>query len=86
MFRVLARVIADGALVATALFLAAGTYTWRRAWVLIAVMLVVRTLSAIVVYRANPELLRERATVLIHKPRPTFTNTFPAYIGCRTTP
>lgn len=34
------------------------------------VLLVVRTLSATVVFRVNPELLRERATVLIHHGQP----------------
>ena len=70
MFRVLARVIADAAVVAIVLFVAAGTVTWPRAWALVAVLLVVRTLSAIAVFRVNPALLRERATVLIHRHQP----------------
>jgi protein-S-isoprenylcysteine O-methyltransferase Ste14 len=56
--------------VAIVLFVAAGTLAWQRAWVLVAVLLVVRTLSAIVVFRVNPALLRERATVLIHRHQP----------------
>jgi protein-S-isoprenylcysteine O-methyltransferase Ste14 len=67
MFRVLTRVIADAVIVAIVLFVAAGTVAWQRAWVLVAVLLVVRTLSAIAVFRVNPALLRERATVLIHR-------------------
>jgi protein-S-isoprenylcysteine O-methyltransferase Ste14 len=56
--------------VAIALFVAAGTLAWPRAWVLVAVLLVVRTVSAIAVFRVNPALLRERATVLIHPHQP----------------
>ena len=69
MLRVLARVVADAVVVATVLFVAAGT-AWPRAWALIAVMLVVRISSAIVVCRVNPGLVRERATVLIHRHQP----------------
>jgi protein-S-isoprenylcysteine O-methyltransferase Ste14 len=70
MFRVLIRVIADTVVVAIVLFVAAGTFAWQRAWVLVAVLLVVRTLTAIAVFRVNPALLRERATVLIHPHQP----------------
>jgi protein-S-isoprenylcysteine O-methyltransferase Ste14 len=70
MFRVLARVIFDAVVVATVLFVAAGTIAWPRAWVLVALLLVIRTVSAIAVFRVNPGLLRERATVLIHQRQP----------------
>jgi protein-S-isoprenylcysteine O-methyltransferase Ste14 len=70
MLRVLIRVIADAAVVAIVLFVAAGTVAWQRAWVLVAVLLVVRTLTAIAVFRVNPALLRERATVLVHPHQP----------------
>jgi protein-S-isoprenylcysteine O-methyltransferase Ste14 len=70
MFRVLTRVIADAVVIAIVLFVAAGTIAWQRAWVLIAVLLIVRTLSAIAVFRVNPALLRDRATVLIHRDQP----------------
>jgi protein-S-isoprenylcysteine O-methyltransferase Ste14 len=70
MFRVVSRVIADAVAVAIVLFVAAGTLAWQRGWILIAVLLVVRTVSAIGVYRVNPALLRERATVLIHRHQP----------------
>jgi protein-S-isoprenylcysteine O-methyltransferase Ste14 len=70
MLRVLLRVAFDAVIVAIALFGAAGTLAWPRAWVLLGVLLVVRMLSAIVVYRVNPSLLRERATVLIHRQQP----------------
>ena len=70
MFKVLTRVIADAVMVAIVLFVAAGTLAWGRAWVVVAVLLVVRTLSAIAVFRVNPALLRERATVLIHRHQP----------------
>lgn len=66
----LIRVIADTVVVAIVLFVAAGTRAWPRAWVLLAVLLAVRTLSAIAVFRVHPTLLRERATVLIHRHQP----------------
>jgi protein-S-isoprenylcysteine O-methyltransferase Ste14 len=70
MFRVLTRIIADAVVVAIVLFVAAGTLAWQRAWILVTVLLVVRTSSAIAVFRVNPALLRERATVLIHRHQP----------------
>jgi protein-S-isoprenylcysteine O-methyltransferase Ste14 len=70
MLRVLARIAADAALVAILLFVSAGTHTWWRAWVLLAVLLVVRAVSAVAVYRVNPALLRERAGVPIHGDQP----------------
>ena len=68
--RVLLRVVADAAVVGIVLFGAAGTFAWPRAWVLLAVLLGIRTISAIAVFRANPALLRERATVLVHRHQP----------------
>jgi protein-S-isoprenylcysteine O-methyltransferase Ste14 len=70
MIRVLTRIIADAVVIALVLFVAAGTLAWQRAWVLVGVLLVVRTLSAIAVFRVNPALLRERATVLMHQDQP----------------
>lgn len=70
MLGVLLRLVADAVVVAIALFAGAGTLTWPRAWVLLAVLLVVRILSAIAVFRVNPTLVRERATVLIHRDQP----------------
>jgi protein-S-isoprenylcysteine O-methyltransferase Ste14 len=70
MLNVLLRVIADAVVIAIVLFAAAGTFDWPRAWVLLAVLLVVRILSAIAIFRVNPTLLRERATVLIHRGQP----------------
>lgn len=66
MLRVAVRLVADAALVAIVLFAAAGTLAWRRAWVLLAVLLVVRGLGARAAYRVNPTLLRERAGLPIH--------------------
>ncbi|HEV8216174.1 MAG TPA: isoprenylcysteine carboxylmethyltransferase family protein [Gemmatimonadaceae bacterium] len=71
MFRVLLRVIADAAVVAAALFVAAGTIAWPRAWILLGVLLIVRLSSAVAVFRVNPDLLRERATGLIHRHQPS---------------
>ncbi|HXT16175.1 MAG TPA: isoprenylcysteine carboxylmethyltransferase family protein [Gemmatimonadaceae bacterium] len=70
MFRVFARIIADALVIATTLFVAAGTLAWQRAWILLAVLVVVRALSAIAIFRVNPALLAERATVLIHRDQP----------------
>ena len=70
MLRVLLRVAADAVIVAIVLFAAAGTLDWPRAWWLLAVLLAVRIVSAIAVFRVNPTLLRERATVLVHHGQP----------------
>ncbi|HEX8692046.1 MAG TPA: isoprenylcysteine carboxylmethyltransferase family protein [Longimicrobium sp.] len=70
MLRVLARLVADAALVAIPLFVSAGTLAWWRAWVLLAVLLLVRTVGAVAVYRVNPALLRERAGLPVHGDQP----------------
>lgn len=70
MRRVMARLVADAALVAILLFLSAGTLAWWRAWVLLAVLLLVRTVGAHAVHRVNPDLLRERAGLPIHREQP----------------
>jgi hypothetical protein len=62
MLKAILRVVGDAVVVAIVLFGAAGTIAWTRAWVLLGVLLVVRMLSAIAVFRVNPTLLRERAT------------------------
>jgi protein-S-isoprenylcysteine O-methyltransferase Ste14 len=71
MLRVLIRVVADAMIVAVVLFAAAGSLAWWRAWVLVVLLIVIRGLSAILVYRVNPALLRERATVLVHDNQPS---------------
>ena len=70
MLKALARVVADAVVVAIVLFTTAGTIAWPHAWVLVSVLLIVRVVSAIVIYRVNPALLEERATVLIHRDQP----------------
>src|SRR5919199_1646154 len=70
MLGVLVRLVADAALVAIVLFASAGTLAWWRAWVLLAVLLVVRTAGAVAAYRVNPALLRERAKLPIHGDQP----------------
>jgi len=70
MLSVLARLIADAILVGVLLFTAAGTLAWERAWVLLAVMLVVRVTGAYAVYRVNPALLRDRARPPLHRDQP----------------
>jgi protein-S-isoprenylcysteine O-methyltransferase Ste14 len=68
--RVFLRLVADTIVVGAVLFAAAGTFAWQRAWTLLAVLFVVRVASAVAVYRVNPALLRERATVLVHPGQP----------------
>jgi protein-S-isoprenylcysteine O-methyltransferase Ste14 len=61
MLKIVARLVADFIIVAIALFSAAGTLAWRRAWVLLAVLFIVRLIGARWVFRVNPALLLERA-------------------------
>lgn len=70
MLRVFAGVVAYVTLFAMLLFFPAGTLAWGRAWVLLAVLLVVRTAGAIAVFRVNPALLRERARLPVHRDQP----------------
>ena len=63
----MARLAGDALLVAILLFVAAGTIAWSRAWVLLTVLLLVRALGALAVYRINREVLRERARFPIHR-------------------
>jgi protein-S-isoprenylcysteine O-methyltransferase Ste14 len=62
--------VADAALVGALLFLSAGTLSWWRAWVLLGVLLLVRTASALAVRRVSPALLQERAGLPIHRDQP----------------
>lgn len=70
MLPVIGRLIADAVLVAIALFGAAGTMAWPRAWGLLAALLLVRTLGAAAVYRVHPALLLERSGLPIHDQQP----------------
>src|SRR4051794_20152760 len=70
MLRVLVRLVVDATLVAILLFASAGTLSWWRAWVLLAILLAVRTISAAAVYRVNPDLVRERAGLPFHGEQP----------------
>ena len=70
LLRGLVRLLADAALVGFLLFVAAGTLAWWRAWVLLAVLLAVRTISAVAVYRVNAALLQERARLPLHADQP----------------
>jgi protein-S-isoprenylcysteine O-methyltransferase Ste14 len=66
MVKVMGRLVADTVLVAILLFLSAGTFAWWRAWVLLAVLFLIRAFGALAVYRVNPALLRDRAKLPIH--------------------
>ena len=67
MLRVMLRLVADTVIVAMLLFLASGAVAWWRAWALLAVLLLVRALGALAVYRVSPDLMRDRAGLPIHK-------------------
>jgi hypothetical protein len=47
--------------VPTLLFIAAGTLNWPMAWVYIILLLASTLVSRLVVYKRNPDTLRERA-------------------------
>jgi protein-S-isoprenylcysteine O-methyltransferase Ste14 len=68
--RALIRLVADAGLVGALLFLSAGTLSWWRGWVLLGVMLLVRTTTALAVYRVSPALVKERARLPIHPDQP----------------
>jgi protein-S-isoprenylcysteine O-methyltransferase Ste14 len=67
---ILLRLVLDAVLVATCLFIPAGTIAWWRAWVLLAVLVVIRVLTGVLVYRVNPGLLRERAKITLPGDQP----------------
>jgi len=68
--KVFLRLVADATLVASILFVSAGTLAWWRAWVLAVVLLAARTVSAAIAYPVNPALLRERAGLPLHVDQP----------------
>jgi protein-S-isoprenylcysteine O-methyltransferase Ste14 len=61
MLKIAARLVADVTIVAIALFGSAGTLAWPRAWILLAVLFIVRFVGARLVFRVHPALLLERA-------------------------
>lgn len=70
MHKIMGRLVADTALVGLLLFSAARTLAWGSAWVLLAVLLLVRLVGAHAVYRVNPALLDDRAKLPIHADQP----------------
>src|SRR2546430_8995848 len=70
MLKVLSRVVIDAAIIALLLFASAGSLNWGRAWILVALLLVIRLATAFAVFRVNPGLLRERAGLPIHAEQP----------------
>ena len=58
------RYAGDALLVAIPLFVSAGTLLWWRAWMLVGILFVIRALS---IHHVNPDLLRERAGLPIHR-------------------
>jgi protein-S-isoprenylcysteine O-methyltransferase Ste14 len=57
-------------LFAALLFVPAGTLEWRRAWVLLGVLLVMRAIGAAGALRANPALVMERQRFPVHRGQP----------------
>jgi protein-S-isoprenylcysteine O-methyltransferase Ste14 len=70
--KVFLRLVADATVVASILFVSAGTVAWWRAWVLVVVLLAARTVSAAITYPVNPTLLRERAGLPLHVDQPSW--------------
>ncbi|MEP6619113.1 MAG: isoprenylcysteine carboxylmethyltransferase family protein [bacterium] len=70
MYTILVRLIGDTVLVGILMFATARTLAWGSAWVLLAVLLFVRSMGAHAVYRINPALLRDRAKLPIHADQP----------------
>jgi protein-S-isoprenylcysteine O-methyltransferase Ste14 len=68
--KILFRVVLDAAVIAILLFTSAGLVNWRRAWILLGVLLLIRIPTAIIVFRANPDLMRERSKLPIHREQP----------------
>lgn len=58
------------ALFAALLFVPAGTLRWRRAWVALGVMAVLRAVAVVRAVRANPELMVERTGLPIREGQP----------------
>jgi protein-S-isoprenylcysteine O-methyltransferase Ste14 len=63
-------VVAYEALFAAVLIAPAGTVAFPRAWILLAVLLAIRVWGTIAVFRAQPELLAERAKPVIQEGQP----------------
>lgn len=59
------------ALIMALAFVPAETLHWPRAWILIGVAFVVRTLGGLSVIQVNPGLLEERSKIPIHRGQPT---------------
>ena len=70
MFRIALRLTADAGIIGLVLFASAGTFAWWRAWVLLAVLLLVRIAGASLAFSVNPGLIQERATILVHPDQP----------------
>src|SRR5437763_11114054 len=70
MARVLWYELTYAALFACALFAPAGTWHWWRAWVLLAVLVVMRTVSTVTLLHINPRLLAERSKPPIQRGQP----------------
>lgn len=58
------------ALFAALLFGPARTWKWPTAWALLGVLFGTRAVSTIALYRGNPELLRERTRLPLHREQP----------------
>ncbi|HEV7587644.1 MAG TPA: isoprenylcysteine carboxylmethyltransferase family protein [Longimicrobium sp.] len=68
--RAIAGILVYVGLFAALLFVPAGTLDWRRAWVLLGVLLVMRAVGTVGAIRVNPELLAERSGLPLHRGQP----------------
>jgi protein-S-isoprenylcysteine O-methyltransferase Ste14 len=63
-------------------FAPAQTLEWSRGWILVVVVFVIRIVGALIVLRANPDLLAERAKMPLHRDQPTIDKfLLPAYMA-----
>jgi protein-S-isoprenylcysteine O-methyltransferase Ste14 len=68
--RAIVGIIVYVGLFAALLFVPAGTLEWRRAWVLLGALLVMRAVGAVGVLRVNPALVAERQRFPVHRGQP----------------
>jgi protein-S-isoprenylcysteine O-methyltransferase Ste14 len=68
--RVIAGILVYVGLFTVLLLVPAGTLDWRRAWVLLGVLLVMRAAGTAAAIRVNPEMLAERSRLPLHRGQP----------------
>jgi membrane protein implicated in regulation of membrane protease activity len=69
-FKLIAGIVFNVAFYALLLFVPAGTLHWWRAWVFLAIALVVTAVAVWRIARDNPDLLSQRAKGIVQKGQP----------------